>query len=116
MRAAAREEPKELEELRRVLYPPREATPLPRLDYSRPIPTHVHAGAELAEQGVAEMAPGRDGQAVDFLERALRLDPSRNDVTALPALAYLLRGDDLAADGDGVRRVAAPAGARPDGE
>jgi tetratricopeptide (TPR) repeat protein len=116
VREAVWEEPKELEELRRVLYPPREATPPPRRDHSRLIPTHVYAASALAEQGVAEMAAGRDGQAVDFLERALRLDPSPNDVTALLALAYLLRGDDLVADDDGVRPVAAPAGARPYGE
>ena len=116
VREAVRDEPKELEELRRVLYPPREATPPPRRDNSRLIPTHVYAASALAEQGVAEMAAGRDVKAVDFLERALQLDPSRNDVTALLALAYLLRGDELVADDDGVRPVATPADARPYGE
>lgn len=111
VRAAVREEPKELEELWKILYPPREATPLPRRDNSRLIPPHVYEGAALAEQGVEEMAAGRDDQAVDFLERALRLDPTRNDVTALLALAYLLRGDDVVADDEGVRPVA-PRGSR----
>jgi len=90
VRAAVREEPKELGELRRVLYPPSEATPLPKRDNSRLIPTHVYAGAALAEQGVAEMAAGRDAQAVDFLERALRLDPSGSYPVTMLALAYLL--------------------------
>lgn len=94
VREAVRDEPKELEELRRILYPPREAAPLPRRDNSRLIPTHVYASAALAEQGVAEMAHGRDALAVDLIERALRLDPSRSDVIAMLALAYLLLWED----------------------
>jgi tetratricopeptide (TPR) repeat protein len=90
VREAVRDEPKELEELRRVLYPPREAVPLPRRDHSRLIPTHVYASTALVEQGVAEMAAGRDTQAVDFLERALRLDPSNSYPVTMLALAYLL--------------------------
>jgi tetratricopeptide (TPR) repeat protein len=90
VREAVRDEPKELNELRRVLYPSRETATSPRRDNSRMLPTHVYAGVALAEQGVAEMAAGRDVQAVDFLERALRLDPSNSYPVTMLALAYLL--------------------------
>lgn len=89
VREAVREEPKELEELRRILYPPRETAPQ-GWDYESPIPTDVQESAALAGQGVAEMAAGRDGLAVGLLERAQRLDPTRTDVIAMLALAYLL--------------------------
>lgn len=90
VREAVRDEPKELDELRRVLYPPRETTAPPSRDLSRLIPTHVYAGVALVEQGVTEMAAGRNTQAVDFLERALRLDPSGSYPVTMLALAYLL--------------------------
>jgi tetratricopeptide (TPR) repeat protein len=89
VREAIREEPKELEELRRILYPPREAV-LQRRDSEPPIPAEVYESAALAEQALAEVAAGRDGRAVDLLERALRLDPTRTDVMAMLALSYLL--------------------------
>jgi hypothetical protein len=38
---------------------------------------------------VTELAAGHDRQAVDLIERALRLDPTRTDVIAMLALAYL---------------------------
>ena len=90
VRRVVRVEPKELVELRSILYPPRETPPPARRDWAPPIPTHVYASSALVEQGVAEMAAGRDGQAVDFLVRALRLDPSCKDAVTMLALAYLL--------------------------
>lgn len=112
VREAVREEPKELEELRRVLYPPSNATPSPTRDNSRLIPTHVIASTELVEQGVVEMADGRDGLAVDFLERALRLDSSGSYPVTMLVLAYLLswegEGKRLAANGGSVLWEAAP--------
>jgi tetratricopeptide (TPR) repeat protein len=90
VRETVRDEPKELDELRRVLYPQRETATSPRRDSSRLIPTHVYASTALVEQGAAEMAAGRDVQAVDFLERALRLDPSNSYPVTMLALAYVL--------------------------
>jgi tetratricopeptide (TPR) repeat protein len=90
VREAVRDEPKELDELRRVLYPLRETATSPRRDNSRLIPTHVYASTALVEQGVSEMAAGHDLQAVDFLERALRLDPSNSYPVTMLALAYVL--------------------------
>lgn len=89
VRAVVRKEPKELAELWRMLYPAREPTPTGR-SYEPPIPSDVRASAALAEEGVAALAAGRDRPAVDLIERALRLDPTRADVIAMLALAYLV--------------------------
>jgi tetratricopeptide (TPR) repeat protein len=74
------------------------------------------AGAEDGRRGVllpvtatAHLTEGRDVEAAVMLEQSLgKKSGDRPLVIALLALAYLLRGEKIEADGAGVRRVAAP--------
>jgi tetratricopeptide (TPR) repeat protein len=90
VRAAVREEPKELEELWRILYPPPEAAATQEQRREPTIPADVRESAALVEFGRGEIAVGRYGHAVELLERALRLDHVSNTAYALLSLAYLL--------------------------
>jgi tetratricopeptide (TPR) repeat protein len=93
VRAAVREEPKELEELGRILYPRRETTTPPERERSPAVPAYLadlDESAALLQFGRGEMAAGRSGHAVELIERALRLDHTSNDAIAMLSLAYLL--------------------------
>jgi Flp pilus assembly protein TadD len=59
------------------------------------------------------LAEGRDGEATAVLKQALEGKPEAPPaMAALLALTYLLRGERVEADDDGVRRVPADAGGR----
>lgn len=59
------------------------------------------------------LAEGRDEEAAGMLEQALEGKPAGPPpLVALLALTYLLRGESVEADGDGIRRAAAAAGGR----
>jgi tetratricopeptide (TPR) repeat protein len=59
------------------------------------------------------LAEGRDEEAASMLEQALEGKPAGPPpLVALLALTYLLRGEGVEADGDGIRRAAAAAGGR----
>lgn len=90
VRAAVRKELKELEDLRRVLYPPLEVGVTQERRRRPTPPAELRESAALVEFGVGEIATGRYGHAVELIERALRLDHASNTAYALLALAYLL--------------------------
>lgn len=59
------------------------------------------------------LAEGRDEEAASMLEQALEGKPAGPPpLVVLLALTYLLRGESVEADGDGIRRVAVAAGGR----
>ncbi len=93
VRAAVREEPKELEALGRILYPRQETSTPPERERSPAVPAYLadlDESAALLQFGRGEMAAGRYGHAVELVERALRLDHTSNDAIAMLSLAYLL--------------------------
>lgn len=93
VRAAVREEPKELEELGRILYQRQETATPPKQERLLAIPAYLadlDESAALLQFGRGEMAAGRYGHAVELIERALRLDHTSNDAIAMLSLAYLL--------------------------
>lgn len=90
VRAAVREEPKEVEELWRMLYPPPEAAATQEQHHRLTPPAEIRESSALVEFGRGEIAAGRYGHAVELIERALRLDHTNNLFYALLALSYLL--------------------------
>jgi tetratricopeptide (TPR) repeat protein len=90
VREAVREEPKELEDLWRILYPSPEAGTTGEQRREPILPAEVREAAALVEVGREEIAAVRCGHAVELIERALRLDHAGNTAYALLALAYLL--------------------------
>jgi tetratricopeptide (TPR) repeat protein len=72
---------------------------------------HDGAGTHaLLTSATSLLGEGRDGEAAVMLEKSLKGKPGgRPAVTAVLALAYLLRGENVEADGAGVRRVPATA-------
>lgn len=69
--------------------------------------------SSILTSATAYMARGRDDEAVVMLERALEGKAENLPaLVALLALAYLLRGEGVEADGAGIRRAAAAAGGR----
>lgn len=90
VRAAVREEPKEVEELWRILYPPPEAAATQEQHHRPTLPAEIRESSALVEFGRREIAAGRYGHAVELIERALRLDHTNNLFYALLALSYLL--------------------------
>jgi len=109
VRAAVRDEPQGLDELRRILYPRQETSPAREQGRSPAIPAYLaylEESAALVEFGLREMAAGRYGHAVELIERALRLDHTSNFVIAMLSLAYLLaREEGTKASAGGVESV-----------
>jgi tetratricopeptide (TPR) repeat protein len=72
---------------------------------------HDGAGTHaLLTSATSLLGEGRDGEAAVMLEQSLEGKPAgRPAVTAVLALTYLLRGENVEADGAGVRRVPAAA-------
>jgi tetratricopeptide (TPR) repeat protein len=85
---AAREEPPEVERIREVLYgaaEPGGATEGTR--WPAGVPAPVREAAELVEAALKRLG---EAEAVDALERAVRLDPASTDNMSMLAFAYLL--------------------------
>lgn len=85
---AACGEPPEVERIREVLYGPAEQKgDTGKMDWPPSVPAHVREAAELVESACQWLG---EAEAVDALERAVRLDPVSTDNISMLALAYLL--------------------------
>lgn len=91
-RAAVGEEPEEVWRIRLILYPLREPSATAEVSWNPAVPADVREACELAEAACAHIGAGRDVEAVEALERSLRLDPVSPHTTSLLALTYLLLG------------------------
>jgi tetratricopeptide (TPR) repeat protein len=90
VRATVRDEPAELEAIRRVLYPER-PTPAPAGEArATAIPGYVRETWVLVDRAREHVRAGRDEEAVAALEVVLRLDATYQYAAALLSLAYLL--------------------------
>jgi tetratricopeptide (TPR) repeat protein len=87
-RIAAAKEPKEIELIRQILYPPELAAPKSPL--APRMPPEIVQARDMIVQALAYLAEGRDEESVKMLEQSLRIDSiSQYAVLRLP-LAYLL--------------------------
>lgn len=102
VRAAVRDEPAELEEIRRVLYPKQAEPVLAAQERPTGIPAYVRETWSLVRLAREEVGARRDKEAVAALEDALRLDDMNQYAIALLSLAYLLSGEGGAAGLRGV--------------
>lgn len=104
VRAAVRDDPAELEAIRRVLYPER-PTPAPA-DKARvvKVPAYVRQTWALVDLAREHIGAGRDDEAVAALEAVLRLDETYLYASTLLSLAYLLirrHGGMMTTEGEG---------------
>lgn len=104
VRVAVRDDPGELEAIRRVLYPER-PTPAPA-DEARAwkMPAYVRQTWALVDLAREHIGARRDDEAVAALEAVLRLDETYLYAITLLSLAYLLirkRGGTAPAEGEG---------------
>lgn len=66
----------------------------------------IGGGMPVLVTAMAHLAEGRDAKAADMLKQSLENQPgSLPLLVALLALTYRLKGEDVEADGPGVRRV-----------
>jgi tetratricopeptide (TPR) repeat protein len=88
VRMAVIKEPEEVELIDRLLNPP---SPAPASGTSVAVmpAEYVEAGG-LVRTGMEHLAEGRDEEAIEALERSLRIDPEYPLAISLLALAYLL--------------------------
>lgn len=89
---AVREEPPEVGRIREVLYGP--AGPqgaAGAAGWPLAMPDSAREAAELVESACKRLG---EAEAVDALERAVRLDPASTDHTAMLAFAYLLLSEE----------------------
>lgn len=96
-RAAVGTEPQEVMNIRWVLYAP-QGSPLsmPESDaeeehvYPVGLPPEVREASELSETASKHIGAERDAEAVEALERAVRLDPVSRPYAAMLAFVYVL--------------------------
>ncbi len=90
IRATVRDDPAELEAIRRVLYPER-TTPAPADGvHAAKVPAYVRQTWALVDLAREHIGAGRDDEAVAALEAVLRLDETYLYAITLLSLAYLL--------------------------
>lgn len=65
-------------------------------------------GPSVVAAAISHLAAGRDEEAARELEQASIQESGSAPATAMLALSYLLRGESVEADDNGVRRVSAP--------
>jgi Tfp pilus assembly protein PilF len=85
-------EPEEVSQIRLILYAlPESPTPMPSDERWNPaVPREIREAWELVEAASEYIGAGRDAQAVDALEKSLKLDPVSPHATSLLVFAYLL--------------------------
>lgn len=93
VRAAVRDEPAELEVIRRMLYPERPSRASAGGSRAAAVPGYIRETAALVELTWENIEAGRDKEAVAAVEAALRLDGTYQYAAALLSLAYLLIGE-----------------------
>lgn len=98
-RSAAVWEPDEMEQLWGILRPGTPRTALPRTSPGQGMPAEFREAGRLTREGGEHVGAGRDGEAVDALAGALRLDPTSTFAVAMLALTCLLMSAQGVAEG-----------------
>ncbi len=99
-RMAVSTEPEEITRIRQVLNAwPVSASPAPEHEHVYPLglPLEIREASELSEAASKHIGAGRDAEAVEALERAVRLDPVSRPYAALLTFAYVLNRQQRAA-------------------
>lgn len=68
----------------------------------------ISTGPSVVAAAISHLAAGRDEEAARELERESARESGSAPATVMLTLSYLLRGESVEADGQGVRRVPAP--------
>jgi hypothetical protein len=98
-RSAAVWEPDEMEQLWGILRPGIPRTALPRTSPGQGMPAEFREAGRLTREGGEHVGAGRDGEAVDALAGALRLDPTSTFAVAMLAFTCLLMSAHREAEG-----------------
>lgn len=104
VRAAVRDDPAELEAIRRVLYPERQTSAPGDEARAAKVPAYVRQAWALVDLAREHIGAGRDDEAVAALEAVLRLDETYLYAITLLSLAYLLireHGGAVPKEGEG---------------
>jgi len=99
-RMAVSTEPEEITRIRQILHAwPVTPSPVPEDEHVYPpgLPPQIREASELSEAASKHIGAGRDAEAVEALERAVRLDPVSRPYAALLAFAYVLNRQQRAA-------------------
>ncbi len=92
-RMAVSTEPDEITRIRQILNAwPVTPSPIPEEKHVYPpgLPREIREASELSEAASKHIGAGRDAEAVEALERAVRLDPVSPPYAALLTFAYVL--------------------------
>jgi len=92
-RLAVSTEPEEITRIRQILNAwPMTPLPVPEDEHVYPpeLPPQIREASVLSEAASNHIGAGRDAEAVEALERAVRLDPVSRPYAALLAFAYVL--------------------------
>lgn len=92
-RMAVSTEPEEITRIRQIINAwPVTPSPIPEEEHVYPpeLPPQICEASELSEAASKHIGAGRDAEAVEVLERAVRLDPVSRPYTALLAFVYVL--------------------------
>ncbi|HEY0100345.1 MAG TPA: tetratricopeptide repeat protein [Pyrinomonadaceae bacterium] len=92
-RMAVSTEPEEITRIRQILNAwPVTPSPIPEEEtwYPPDLPPQIREASELSEAASKHIGAGQDAEAVEALERAVRLDPVSRPYAALLAFAYVL--------------------------
>jgi tetratricopeptide (TPR) repeat protein len=92
-RMAVSTEPEEITRIRQILNAwPVTPSPVPNEEHVYPpdLPPQIREASELSEAASKHIGAGRDAEAVEALERAMRLDPVSRPYAALLTFAYVL--------------------------
>jgi len=86
-------EPEEITRIRQILHAwPVTPSPIPEEEHVYPpgLPREIREASELSEAASKHIEAGRDAEAAEALEKAVRLDPVSRPYAALLAFAYVL--------------------------
>jgi Tfp pilus assembly protein PilF len=91
-RMAVSTEPEEITKIRQILNAwPVSPLPVPEeQEYPPELPPQIREASELSETAAKHISARRDAEAVEALERAVRLDPVSRPYAALLAFVYVL--------------------------
>jgi tetratricopeptide (TPR) repeat protein len=92
-RMAVSTEPEEITSIRQILNGwPVSPLPVPEDEHEYPpdLPPQIREASELSEMAAKHISAGHDAEAVEALERAVRLDPVSRPYAALLTFVYVL--------------------------
>lgn len=99
-RMAVSTEPEEITRIRQILNGwPVTPSPVPDEEHIYPpgLPAEIREASELSEAASKHIGAGRDAEAVEALERAVRFDPVSRPYSALLGFVYVLNRRERAA-------------------